>query len=153
MKKIIMLFLIPAVLLLLPVAHATTPTGVSGSFNVTGATTTSTRMADGTTIVTQTLTFSITGGFKGAGSESARTVTDSTGFSTSHARFTFTGTISGRTGTATFVVVSTGQGTTVMGTFTVVSGTGDLADLHGQGTFQATGAVGTYSAQIHFDPA
>jgi hypothetical protein len=36
----------------------------------------------------------------------------------------------------------------------VLGGTGDLANVHGQGTTQArTGQGGTYSLNLHFDPA
>ena len=38
-----------------------------------------------------------------------------------------------------------------LGQFTVISGTGGLANLHGQGTFQGGGgAVSTYAGQVNF---
>jgi hypothetical protein len=38
------------------------------------------------------------------------------------------------------------------GRFTALGGTGGLTDLHGQGTFEGTGTIGTYSLQITFAP-
>jgi len=37
------------------------------------------------------------------------------------------------------------------GQFFDLQGTGDLAKLHGQGTFQGQGDDLTYSSQLHFD--
>ena len=42
---------------------------------------------------------------------------------------------------------------TIQGQWTILSGTGDLANVHGQGTFTGSPRVGgTYSGKIHFDP-
>ena len=38
------------------------------------------------------------------------------------------------------------------GHWVIHSGTGGLANLHGQGEFLQVGASGTCSGQIHFDP-
>ncbi len=38
------------------------------------------------------------------------------------------------------------------GRFTALGGTGGLANLQAQGTFDGTGATGTYSLQITFAP-
>jgi hypothetical protein len=38
------------------------------------------------------------------------------------------------------------------GRFTALGGTGGLTTLQGQGTFEGTGATGTYSLQITFAP-
>ena len=67
---------------------------------------------------------------------------------------TFTGTADGHTGTAQFwnvVLVDLGSGA-FSGRFTALGGTGGLTNLHGQGTFDGTGAIGTYSLQITLAP-
>ncbi len=72
-----------------------------------------------------------------------------------HARGTFTGTlIGGKTGTLTINYVGRGNSTHVWGQFTILGGTGGLATLRGQGTFQSTGpGVGTYTLRWHVAPA
>jgi hypothetical protein len=77
-----------------------------------------------------------------------------TGAASCHALETFTGTVDGRAGTAQFwnvfeVDVVTGS---FSGRFTALGGTGDLANLHGQGTFEGTGTTGTYALRITFAP-
>ena len=76
---------------------------------------------------------------------------------------TFTGTVDGVSGGFTMRLQGTGYGNTflgpthfdVQGTWVIISGTGGLADLHGQGTWwhSRTGFAGLeYQGQIHFDP-
>jgi hypothetical protein len=67
---------------------------------------------------------------------------------------TFTGTGDGRNGTAEFwnvleVDFATGS---FSGRFTALDGTGELASLQGQGTFEGTGATGTNALRITFAP-
>jgi hypothetical protein len=60
----------------------------------------------------------------------------------------------GHGGTAQFInvfLVDLGTGA-FSGRFTALGGTGGLANLQGQGTFEGTGATGTYSLQITFAP-
>jgi hypothetical protein len=38
------------------------------------------------------------------------------------------------------------------GTWVIIGGTDDLANLHGQGTWEQTGSVSAYTGQIHWDP-
>jgi hypothetical protein len=63
---------------------------------------------------------------------------------------TFTGTVVGSAGTVVFrdVIVLDLTTNAAQGSFTIVSGTGDLATLHGHGTFQGAGGSGTYAAQL-----
>lgn len=72
-----------------------------------------------------------------------------------HALETFTGTVDGRAGTARFwnvleVDFVTGS---FSGRFTPLGGTGDIANLHGQGGFEGTGTTGTYTLRITFAPS
>jgi hypothetical protein len=68
----------------------------------------------------------------------------------------YTGTVAGRSGTIALHFEGTGNTVSFQGQIQTLSGTGTgaLATLHAQGTFQgsfATGA-GTYVLQYHFDP-
>lgn len=76
---------------------------------------------------------------------------------------TFTGTVLGVPGGFTMRLQATGYGNNLKGpayydlegTWVIISGTGDLANLHGQGTWwhSRTGATGLeYEGQVHFDP-
>lgn len=120
-----------ASLLLLPAgANASTLSSGSGGFTTTGEVI-SVRQADGNTIVTATEVQTLTGVLAG----------------------TFT---AHDTGSITISGASSGTGTTGTGQIVGDGGTGGLAGLHLQGTFQpvitsATTAEGSYSIQFHFD--
>ena len=71
---------------------------------------------------------------------------------------TFTGTVLGYAGTLVMRLESRGTlpattPYTTMGTWVIISGTGELANLHGQGTWWNLGlGQFEYEGQIHFDP-
>jgi len=68
---------------------------------------------------------------------------------------TFTGTVEGKSGTLTMYLEAKGTTpfTNLEGTWVIVDGTGDLANLHGQGTWWKLLGPGLgYEGQIHFDP-
>lgn len=76
------------------------------------------------------------------------------GTATCTALETFAGTVDGRAGTGKFwnvldVDLFTGS---FSGRFTALGGTGDLANLQGQGTFEGIGTTGTYALRIVFAP-
>jgi hypothetical protein len=76
------------------------------------------------------------------------------GMFTAHDSGTVTGTVEGRTGSIT--ISGPGPGLAKRQRPDRGRGTGGLADLHSQGTFQpvitsSTTAEGTYSVQFHFD--
>jgi hypothetical protein len=58
----------------------------------------------------------------------------------------------GKTGTITFLLDGkTGEG----GTWVIIGGTGDLANLRGQGKYTPSATstyINIYEGQIHFDP-
>lgn len=96
----------------------------------------------------------LTGGLSGTSDLEGSCIVPPTGIASCRALETFTGTVDGREGTAQFVNVfavdfSTGAFT---GRFTSLGGTGDLANLRGEGTFQGVGATGTYALQVTFGP-
>jgi hypothetical protein len=144
-----------ASLLLLPVgAGASTLSSGSGSFTATGEVI-SVHQADGNTIVTATEIQALTGVLTGTRVASGTMTFHPDGTFTAHDTGTFTGTIDGKTGSITISGASTGTGTTGTGQIVGDQGTGGLAGLHLQGTFQpevtsATTAEGTYSIQFHF---
>lgn len=144
-----------APLFLLPAAHASALSSGSGSFTTTGEVI-SVRHADGNTIVTATEVQTITGVLDGTRRAEGTEIFHPDGTFTAHDSGTFTGTIDGRTGSITISGASSGAGNTGSGLLVGDRGTGGLAGLHLQGTFQpvitgATTAEGTYSVRFHFD--
>jgi Protein of unknown function (DUF3224) len=151
-----MLFLLLSLLLLTPLANASTPTTGSGSFTST-ATNISVSQADGNTIITATETQILSGFFTGTRVAEGIQVIHPDGTFNAHDTGTFTGTVDGRSGTVVITGSSTGVGDSGSGQLVVEQGTGGLAGLHAQGTFQPTitgptTAAGTYSVQFRFDP-
>jgi hypothetical protein len=145
-----------APLVLLPAsANASTLSSGSGSFTTTGEII-SVRQADGNTIVTATEVQTLTGALNGTRRASGIQIFHPNGTFTAHDSGTFTGTVDGRTGSLTISGASSGAGNTGSGQIVGDRGTGGLAGLHLQGTFQPmitgpTTADGTYSIQFHFD--
>jgi hypothetical protein len=143
-------------LLLLPAAAgASTLSPGEGSFTATGEVI-SVQQADGNTIVTATEVQALTGVLTGTRVASGIMIFHSDGTFTAHDTGTFTGAVDGRTGSITISGASSGTGNTGSGQIVGDRGTGGLAGLHLQGTFQpvvtsATTADGTYSVQFHFD--
>jgi hypothetical protein len=144
-----------ASLLLLPVGvSASTLSSGSGIFTATGEVI-SVHQADGNTIVTATEVQTLSGVLTGTRVASGTMTFHPDGTFTAHDTGTFTGTIDGKTGSITISGASTGTGSTGTGQIVGDRGTGGLAGLHLQGTFQpvvtsATTAKGSYSIQFHF---
>jgi Protein of unknown function (DUF3224) len=155
-KAILAALPVLASLLLLPAgAHASTLSSGSGSFTATGEVI-SVQQADGNTIVTATEVQTLIGALSGTRLATGIMIFHPDGTFTAHDTGTFTGTIDGRTGSITISGTSSGAGNTGSGQIVGDRGTGALAGLHLQGTFQpvvtsATTAEGTYSVQFHFD--
>lgn len=156
------LIIILALALLAPVAlaHATTPSEASGHFTATN-TATDTRTAGPNTVLESKITFTSTGTFVGTCVGTSHSVIQPDGHATMHGECTFTVT-SGEggtpTGTAIFTLQSFGDGTTFHGQFVGGHGTGPLAGLHTEGTFDGTttangNSSGAYSGEVHFDPS
>jgi hypothetical protein len=63
----------------------------------------------------------------------------------------FEGSVNGIAGTLVLNHVDVGPNT--LGYWTILEGTGDLSNLHGQGTFWFSSPVtASYDGQVHFDP-
>jgi len=148
--------LILSLVLLMPIASASTPASATGSFTAT-VTITSISQADGNTIITAIETQTLSGFLTGTRIANGVEIIHPDGTFNAHDTGTFTGTVNGRSETAIITGSSTGTGASGTGQFVVEQGTAGLAGLHAQGIFQPTvtgpsTVTGTYSLQYHFDP-
>jgi hypothetical protein len=136
-------------------AFATAPaTGTGGFSPAAPPVTISSRSADGNTIVTQIQKFNDTGVISGTETDTVTFTFHADGTFTLRADVAFTGTVAGRPGTLAQRFQGTGTPVSFQGQIETLGGTGDLANLHGEGTFQGspTTGVGTYVFHYHFDP-
>ncbi len=144
-----------AAICLASAALATTPLTGTGAFTPAAPPTTiSTRSADGNTIVTQIQKFVDTGVETGTETDTVTFIFHPGGTFNFNADVAFTGTVAGRSGTLAQRFEGTGDAATFNGQIETLSGTGDLANLRGQGTFEgsSTTGAGTYTFHYHFDP-
>jgi hypothetical protein len=142
----------------LSVANATASIPVSGSIFITAATVTPNPAGESDNAVlhlisTGTYTGSITGSYTGDGRWVGHNVGTPDLWRNTHNVATFSSaTVMGKTGTLSIMLIGKTDG----GTWVIIGGTGDLAGLHGQGTYSSTGAlfgkVADYEGEIHFDP-
>jgi heat shock protein HslJ len=152
--KTLPLFLLPLVLLV-PLANATTPTVGTGSFTAT-VTIISISQVDGNTIINAIETQTLSGFLTGTRIANGVEIIHPDGTFNAHDSGTITGTVNGLSGTATITGSSTGIGASGSGQFVVELGTAGLSGFHAQGTFQPTvtgptTVTGTYSLQYQFD--
>jgi hypothetical protein len=159
MKRVTVLVPALALLMLLVVAPATsvhasplimaTGTVKAGTYAFTGV-----RTADGNTFVTGTFdadTFS--GTFDGTAPNVFRLILNPSGLNV-QIFFTFTGTVNGIPGTCIIKFQGNGEGIgmPIKGTWVILSGTGGLANLHGELSVEGiAGVVLTYTGKIHFN--
>jgi hypothetical protein len=131
MKKMPSLVVLVFLLILAAIVpvHATPPVPVEGSFAIIVP------RVDGCEIL------EVCGYFEGTLAECVR---GAGGSSVGY----FEGTVDGHEGTLVFNLVSFGN--TDFGQWTILSGTGELANLRGQGMSYTDG---TYDGRAHFDPA
>ena len=142
----------------LSVVHATNSTPVSGQIIIQGATNVVMEQAGNSDNVVTTLNLHgvFTGSIAGSYTSESRWVTHNHGTTDSWTHALGVDTISpatvlGKTGTLIFMINGkTGEG----GTWVIIGGTGDLANLRGQGTYASSGNpyVMSYEGQIHFEP-
>jgi hypothetical protein len=137
-------------------ARATPPTEGSGTFTGSNATLTQTGQADGNTFYSETFTLTFLGILAATCPAFNTQVVHPDGTDNFRGSGTCTGTVDNVPGTFSipFVGIVAADGSE-RGTFRVSGGTGSLAGVHGQGTFQAPAdpnAPGTYTIGVHFDP-
>lgn len=148
--------------LLTPAVHATPTIPVSGTFDYTYVIT-GIREADGNVFIYATEDEVWLGDFAGTSQAVFRVEIFSEGFWNVWLRSTFTGTVQGKSGTLVIQLVGkrTGEPFWWYGQWVILSGTGELANLRGQGTWWGPGYEGLeipgerpdiyYSGNIHFD--
>jgi hypothetical protein len=148
-----------AVLLIGATAYTQPPQPLSGggTFEDILVTVVSTRQAGPNTISEQLLTVTATGTLDGAATSLIICVTDPTGKGVCHATTTFAGSVDGHEGTLEIQDEFRVNGTVVEAAyFTIVSGTGELATLHGHGSFTGDlspgGVGGSYTMEYFFAP-
>jgi hypothetical protein len=144
-----------AIIGLAPAAWATAPaTGTGGFAPAAPPVTISSRSAGGNSIVTQIQKFNDTGVLTGTETDTVTFTFHADGTFNLRAAVAFTGTVAGRPGTLSQRFQGTGDTVSFQGHLETLGGTGALADLHGQGTFQgsATTGAGTYVFHYHFGP-
>ena len=135
-------------------AHATPPTTASGDWTYIVTHEEITREADGNTFIYGEDVGTWTGTFDGTSDETFIVVVHRSGFMYYKGLLDFTGTVDGKSGT--LVIRTVGKydpGTEEWsGQWVIISGTDDLANLRGQGTFRGISYAVEYSGKVHFDP-
>ena len=152
MRKLAFFFLLPVLLLLLPVASASTPMTASGNFTAGAPSNVQTRSEGGNMFTSYDITFSLTGDISGRCTGSETIVAHPDGSVTLQGTCTFNGSIGQKSGMSDFRFNGFGTFSSLTGTFGNTNGSGGLAGLHVQGTFLSTQAnAGSYSATFHFE--
>ena len=134
-------------------AAATPPSAADGTF-VASQVVTSSRTADGNTILTTDLTEVISGTYNGTITGESHLVIHADGSGNLHGDFTCACTIAGQ-GTATLTLRFEGRGSggAFTGQYRIVGSSGGLAGTHGLGQFSVTASgLGTYSGSQHYEP-
>ena len=131
---------------------ASKPTKFSGTFTNISSTIAGVRAAGRKRFVDRTVTWKFAeGDFLGTSVAQLTYTFPPNGKVTFSGTETFTGTLDGKSGTFVVPQSASINGTTGQGRFVILSGTGGLANLHGQGTFLGTSESGTWSGKFHFD--
>jgi hypothetical protein len=143
------------VLTVAPAAAAAGPVTASGTVVQASFQVTSSRSADGITILDYAETDLLSGAFSGTSSVTGTCVVRVSGLAECHAFETFTGAVDGVSGTMRFVDAI--QLDTVSNSFSgsfasIGGGTGGLANAHAHGTFQGVNGAGTYTSDVVLAP-
>jgi len=163
MRKMLLTPLIVCMVALLstlwmPAVHATTPIPVSGIWSWT-ASDFSWKYADGNEFLSAVEHDTLTGTFLGNGEGPFTMVIHPEGFITGRGRTLWTVTVQEKSGTLVIQWAGKTKWNDAEGAWwwwfmwVILSGTGELANLHGQGTCWGPGPPGVeMSGQIHFAP-
>jgi hypothetical protein len=161
MRRIVLAALFMFMISILPISstvvYAAKPMPATGNMTVTSFSFTVVKTANGNTFIDFVNTEAMSGTFAGTSASVIRVIVHPSGdFNVVH-MMTFTGTVDGRSGT--MIIKFEGKGTgfaygaPVSAQWVIQKGTGDLATIHGTGTFEGNALIGgTYSGQIHFSP-
>lgn len=126
----------------------------SGTFTQVSFETSNERTVGEITLFDFTEHDTLTGTFTGTSVLEGSCVQRASGQAVCHAVEAFTETVAGRSGSVLSqdVAFSNATTATIQGHSVIVSGTGDLANLHGHGTFEGQGGSGTYDVLLIFAP-
>jgi hypothetical protein len=128
----------------------------NGTFTISNTTTTSTQQAGQNTLYSLTQQGVNDGDLSGSFTDEETSTSHPDNTSIFSGRVTCTCTVASKSGTLMYSITgSSAADGSFTGQIFNFQGTGDLANLHGQGTFQGQGSNGiyhgTYSDQLHFD--
>jgi hypothetical protein len=162
MKRLFIVVLTVVVVLsaLATSAYAEPPTDVEGMLLYT-AHFVDQRVAGGNSFITTTEDATWEGAFNGSSTDECVVVVHASGAWYYRGLGSFEGTVQDKTGTLELLLIGSRPDGSAewQGTWRVLSGEGELANLHGQGTWWGPGAPGFeevgeiyYGGQIHFDP-
>lgn len=165
MKKtrsiVVLLIVILMLTLTLPV-QAGPPEDASGLWQYI-PTITGSKVANGNTTLYTTEVGQWSGTFDGVSTEVGKVVIHASGFRWFTSKVSFVGSVNGKSGTLEMVAVGKKADPTTdwYGKWVITGGTGDLANLHGQGTWWGPGWSPAepeewgdipYAGNVHFDP-
>ena len=142
-------------ILMIPAVQATPPEPASGSWTYTVTHIEITKVAGGNTFKYGEEIGTWTGTFVGTSFDFFEVIMHPAGFVTCQGKINFAGTVNGdKTGTMVILFVGKKNLDTGLwsGKWVILGGTGDLAYLHGKGTWEGPSFNLDYSGQIHFEP-
>jgi len=144
------------------VVYATKPVTVDGTFTTTNTYFGMTRAGESDNVIIDLSVNAIwTGDIAGSSTSDSRWVLHylpfpgARGTANMHGLNTMSATVDGKSGTLTILITGRVDKDLVGdGTWQIISGTNDLTNLHGRGTWGPSGTVGVdvYTGQIHWDP-
>jgi hypothetical protein len=137
------------------IALASSPIHATASGTLLSHTQTPIRSADGNLTFSAVDIVTFSGGETGTATDTYTFTAHPDGSITGHGTETCSAcTIGGRTGgyTEVFSFTATANFATFAGQFALVSGSGELAGLRGEGTFQGAGFTETINLNYHFEP-
>jgi hypothetical protein len=138
---------------LTPVAHGSVPGVATGTITVTGFVTNSTQQDGANTVSSFTVDERFGGTLSGDCIVTFRAVTHPDGTTTYIGVEHFSGTVNGTLGSLDLLDTGKSGSGLVSGRFTILSGTNDLSELRGEGTYAGVLGIGsTYLLEIHFQP-
>ena len=142
-----------AIVLVPATAYASPPTTASGEMITLSMQPQGIRLAGGNMIIESISSGEMLGDIEGSWTAEGKMIIHPNGKVTSQAIMVVSPcTVAGRSGTLTMQAIATGEGVLVQGSGVILHGTGELSNLHGQGTWESIeGVGGSYSMKIHFE--
>ena len=141
--------------ILIPAICATPSEPASGTWEYTVTLLEDTKVAGGNLFRYGEEIGTWTGTFEGTSEDYFELVVHPSGFVTCQGQINFDGIVKGKSGT--MVILFVGKKNLEIGLWSgkwvILSGTGDLANLRGKGTWEGPSFNLDYSGQIHFEPS